>query len=195
MNVKKIIKEEIDNYLLDTTNKIKKEHPEIFNELNSLNDIELQNRLEIANKKNKEIYSYDSEEERERERNVEYVGHFIQREREHMSLSNIYNVPVDFMWEYREFDRCSDDNIWGDKYIKNLIKDIKENGIKTPITLTVNYENIALITEGNHRLCIAKMLGIDKILVKVINSELGSNKHKAKKIDYSMSKWKRGDWD
>ena len=81
-------------------------------------------------------------------------------------LMNIYDVPVDFMWQYREFDRCNDDNLYGDKYIEKLTADIKENGIKIPITLQIDGGK-GLITEGNHRLCIAIKLGFKTIPVRV----------------------------
>lgn len=71
---------------------------------------------------------------------------------------SIYDVPVEFMWKYREFDRCGEDNLYGDDYIERLTKDIKENGIKTPIQLQID-SGKALIVEGNHRLCIAIKLG------------------------------------
>ncbi len=107
----------------------------------------------------------------------------------------IYDVPVDFMWQYREFDRCGDDNLYGNEYIEKLTADIKENGIKRPITLKVDGGN-ALVEEGNHRLCIAIKLGLKTIPVQVNYGTLGSiNKHRAKPINFAPEKWQLGLWD
>jgi hypothetical protein len=110
-------------------------------------------------------------------------------------LDGVFDVPVDFMWKYREFDRCGEDNIWGSKYIDELSEDIEKNGIKNPITLQID-GNKGLIVEGNHRLCIAIKLGIETIPVKILYRSFGSiNKHKAKEINYNPDKWKLGLWD
>ena len=110
-------------------------------------------------------------------------------------VMEIYDVPVDFMWQYREFDRCGDDNLYGNDYIEKLTSDIKENGIKTPIKLQIDYSK-ALIVEGNHRLCIAIKLGFKTIPVQVVHGSFGSiNKNKAKQINYNSSKWNMGLWD
>ena len=114
---------------------------------------------------------------------------------EYRKAVGIYDVPVEFMWNYREFDRCGDDNIWGSEYINNLTADIKEKGIETPIILQID-GSVGLITEGNHRLCIAINLGFDTIPVQVINRTLGGpNKSKAKPIHYHPNKWRVGVWD
>lgn len=108
---------------------------------------------------------------------------------------DIYDVPVDFMWDYREFDRCGDDNLYGDEYVDELENDIKKNGIKSPITLWIDMGK-ALVVEGNHRLCIAKRLGFETIPVRVEYNSFGSiNSHKAKPINYSSSKWEAGVFD
>jgi len=111
---------------------------------------------------------------------------------EYKKIMDIYDVPVDFMWQYREFDRCGIDNLYGDEYIQQLTQDIKENGIKTPIKLYVD-NGKALIVEGNHRLCIAIKLGLKTIPVQVSYHPLGEiNKHKAKPINYNTQKWRMG---
>jgi hypothetical protein len=108
---------------------------------------------------------------------------------------DIYDVPVDFMWTYREFDRCGEDNLYGDDYIERLTSDIKENGIEKPIVLQID-SNTALITEGNHRLCIAIKLNMKTIPVMVVHRPFGSiNRHKAKPIKYASHKWRAGLWD
>lgn len=99
------------------------------------------------------------------------------------------------MWQYREFDRCGDDNLWGDDYIEKLTADIKENGVKIPIRLNIDNDN-GLIIEGNHRLCIAIRLGLKTIPVRVEHKSLSPrNKHKAKPINYDRERWSRGMWD
>ena len=109
-------------------------------------------------------------------------------------MMGIYDVPVDFMWKYREFDRCGEDNLYGDDYIEQLTKDIKENGIKIPITLQID-GNKGLIVEGNHRLCISMKLGMKTIPVKVVYGSFGSiNKDRAKPINYSSGRWRMGIW-
>lgn len=110
-------------------------------------------------------------------------------------IMDIYDVPVDFIWKYREFDRCGDDNLYGNEYIERLTADIKENGIKIPIKLQIDGGK-GLIVEGNHRLCIAIKLGLKTIPVHVVYGSFGSiNKHKAKPINYSADKWRMEIWD
>jgi hypothetical protein len=110
-------------------------------------------------------------------------------------IMDIYDVPVDFMWQYREFDRCGDDNLYGNEYIEKLTADIKENGIKIPIKLQIE-SGKGLIIEGNHRLCIAIKLGLKTIPVQVSYGSFGSiNKHRAKPINYSSDKWRMEIWD
>ena len=110
-------------------------------------------------------------------------------------IMDIYNIPIDFIWKYREFDRCGEDNLYGDEYIKNLTEDIINNGIQEPIILQVDC-GLGLLTEGNHRLCIAKNLGFKTIDVKVIRRSFGSiNKSKAKPINFISNKWEIGLWD
>ena len=126
---------------------------------------------------------------------VDYLNEDKYQDPTYRRLMDIYDIPVDFMWQYREFDRCGDDNLWGDDYIEQLTADIKENGIKTPIQLNIDHR-MGLITEGNHRLCIAIKLGFKTIPVRVVSKPLGSkNKHKAKPIDYNREMWSRGMFD
>lgn len=93
-------------------------------------------------------------------------------------------VPIEQIEEYKEHDRSTEKK-WGesDKTLDKLVKDIEENGIKTPITLQVDRNGKALIVEGNTRLAAAKRLGIKNIPVRVINQEFGDiNKGKTKRI-------------
>lgn len=105
---------------------------------------------------------------------------------------DVFLMPVDFIWKYREFDRCGSDNIYGDEYIDELTEDIEKNGVKTTLELQI-YGDKALLVEGNHRLCIAKKLGIKELYVWVNFRAFGSiNEKKAKTIDYVPSKWRKG---
>lgn len=109
-------------------------------------------------------------------------------------LMDIYDIPVEFMWQYREFDRCND-KLYSDKYIQELTKDIEKNGINLPITLQI-YDGNALISEGNHRLCIALKLGFKTIPVQVVYKSFGLiNKDKTKPINYNSDRWRMGIWD
>ena len=114
------------------------------------------------------------------------------RLQQYRRMMDIYDIPLELIWEYREFDRCDDeqDNIKGNDYINRLTDDIKANGIKEPIILQI-YSGLALVDEGNHRLCIARKLGLEKVPVKVISRPFGGiNKTKAKPIDYNRDAWR-----
>jgi ParB-like chromosome segregation protein Spo0J len=98
-------------------------------------------------------------------------------------------VPVEEIEKYKEFDRETEKK-WGskDNTLEELVDDIRENGIKTPITLQIDRDGNALIVEGNTRLAAAKKLGIKNIPVRVVSGEFGSiNKEKARKIDKKRS--------
>lgn len=105
---------------------------------------------------------------------------------------DIFDVPIDFIFKYREFDRFGDDKIYDDDYLESLTNDIKQNGIKNPIKLYIDGGK-ALIIEGNHRLYIAKKLGYDTIPVQVDYGKI--NKDKAKPINFNSAKWGIGLFD
>ena len=114
---------------------------------------------------------------------------------QYRSMMEIFDVPVDFMWQYREFNRCEDDNLYGDEYINKLTSEIQRDGIKTQIKLQIDNRR-GLIIDGNHRLCIAIKLGLKTIPVQVVNGSFGSiNQHKANPIDYRKDKWEHRIWD
>lgn len=86
--------------------------------------------------------------------------------------------------KYSEFDMETEKK-WGkhDVSLNKITELIKENGIKEPIILQIDFKNNGLIVDGNHRLAAAKRLGLKYIPVRVVYREFGStNKHKAKKI-------------
>jgi ParB-like chromosome segregation protein Spo0J len=50
----------------------------------------------------------------------------------------------------------------------NLKKSIEEEGVKETLIFQVGKNGVAKVAEGNHRLAIAKELGIDKVPVKFL---------------------------
>lgn len=75
-------------------------------------------------------------------------------------------VPLSEIEKYIEFDREIEHKI-SKNYLDELTEEIKVNGITYPITLEV-YGNKGLIVEGNHRIAVAKRLGIKYIPVRVV---------------------------
>lgn len=51
----------------------------------------------------------------------------------------------------------------GNKGFDVLLKSIRENGIKEPLTITLDW----FVIDGNHRLAAAKLLGIERVNVRV----------------------------
>lgn len=113
--------------------------------------------------------------------------------KEFLFLKGITMLPIDYVLFYKEFDREFKDRINSKEYITNLYNDIKQHGLKQPLILQVGRYNgvdYGLLIEGNHRLFIAKKLGIDEVPVKVkyINFNEDSIK-KANPID--VNTWER----
>ncbi len=75
-------------------------------------------------------------------------------------------VPLSEIEKYIEFDREVEHKI-NKKYLDELTEEIKVNGITYPITLEV-CQGKGLIVEGNHRIAVAKRLGIKYIPVRVV---------------------------
>jgi ribosomal protein S18 acetylase RimI-like enzyme len=103
-----------------------------------------------------------------------------------MAKSNRYfeYVPTSEVDVFKEFDR--EVTIKFDKSeLDTLTRQVKKNGITAPLDLEV-YRGHALLVEGNHRLAVAKRLGIEYLPLRVTvrNSDFGSiNKHRAVKIN------------
>jgi hypothetical protein len=79
-------------------------------------------------------------------------------------------IPVDLLWEYREFKR---DEISVPKVpfmnmydVDEVIEYVRTNGLE-PLELSVVGER-ALLTDGNHRIAAAKHLGYYEIPVNVM---------------------------
>lgn len=83
----------------------------------------------------------------------------------------IINLNISFLDKFKEFDREVEP--WNGYFlipgtdINELEKDIKLNGIKFPLELTILGLRKALLTEGNHRLAVAKRLNITRVPVKL----------------------------
>ncbi len=79
-------------------------------------------------------------------------------------------VRVSFMDTFKEFDRLK--KTWKpDGYLQELANDIKKNGIKDPLIASYNPTNQEiLLIEGNHRLAVAKMLGITHLPLRIVRS-------------------------
>ncbi len=79
-------------------------------------------------------------------------------------------VKVNDALAFVEFDRASSP-IRGDNHLKELADSITEEGFREPIMLELNPETgVMSLGEGNHRLVIAYMLGLDEIPVRVSRS-------------------------
>lgn len=79
-------------------------------------------------------------------------------------------IPTKVLDAFKEFDR--ETPLRGEEYYNILKEDIAKHGIRTPITLTIQGRK-HLITEGNHRLKIAKELGIETLPVIIKYGNLG----------------------
>ena len=60
--------------------------------------------------------------------------------------------------------------------VNSLLEDIKENGIKKPIELIKNSKGEIIINDGNHRLAIAKELGLKEVPVIYLDEDIKSIK-------------------
>lgn len=79
-------------------------------------------------------------------------------------------IPVDLLWEYREFKR---DEVAAPKIpfmnmydVEEVVEYVRTNGLE-PLELSVIGEK-ALLTDGNHRIAAAKQLGYHEIPVNVM---------------------------
>lgn len=77
----------------------------------------------------------------------------------------IQYVSIGRLFPFLEYNRESDLETPG---YKNLLEDIKANGIKEPLIIGYSLGNgKAVLVEGNHRLLIAKKLGMNSVPVTV----------------------------
>ena len=89
---------------------------------------------------------------------------------EQLRAEGVENVPVDKLLDFREFERELNPN--PETYHSDLVESIREHGVADPIIITYNPETrVAYIGEGNHRVKIAHMLGIENIPARVYVSK------------------------
>jgi len=99
------------------------------------------------------------------------VDNFNNRNMESVDGETTELVPVDELFKYAEFDRKTSPMMSAKQY-QELKADIAKNGIKEPLLL--NYgakDRIAVLGEGNHRLAIARELGMTDIPVRVTGTQ------------------------
>jgi hypothetical protein len=86
-----------------------------------------------------------------------------------MQTTRLVILPVEVLWEYREFKRDEIPAPQVPFFVRYSVEEITEyvnvNGFE-PVELSV-IKNLALLTDGNHRIIAARRLGLNKILVKV----------------------------
>lgn len=94
-------------------------------------------------------------------------------DQETIDRQKITDVKVKDLIKFKEFERGVRTN--PTSYQEELIKDISNNGIINPIILTYNPNTgVAYISEGNHRLEAAQLLGLEKVPIR-INSDITAN--------------------
>lgn len=93
-------------------------------------------------------------------------------------------LPTDVLWEVKDKDRTTEPSSTD---LKKLTRDIKKNGIKEPVVITVSTaDNMGYVTDGNNRLSAAKALGIDEVPYRVETTDVPFTPEqlaKAKSID------------
>lgn len=108
------------------------------------------------------------------------------------------NLPIDLLDRIKEFDRSTINdtiNNIGRTRIDNLKENIKKEGLKNPLELTLNSKGNILLTEGNHRLIALLELGYKEVPVIIKErSELLKNilKEKAEQEYYYRNNEKLG---
>ena len=99
-----------------------------------------------------------------------------------IALGEVKNVPTEEILKFK-----TDGGYRDKQQMERLRKDIQENGIKNPIELFKNKDGSIEIENGNHRLQIAKELGIKELPVKFVESWNNIGINKADK--QSIKKW------
>lgn len=89
--------------------------------------------------------------------------------------SNTEMVKTSTIDKYKEFTR--EKPMGGEARFQKLKSNIEKYGIKEPlIIIYYKYDNTAYLAEGNHRLRIAKELGLPKVPVRVLRAEAEGKK-------------------
>lgn len=80
-------------------------------------------------------------------------------------------LPTETLMGMRSFDRAAEPVAPG--RLDAIKKDIAKSGIKEPITITISTkDNLALITDGNHRVTVAGDTGIAKVPVRYETTDM-----------------------
>lgn len=79
-------------------------------------------------------------------------------------------IPTSIIEQFYDYDRIKrglrGSEIRNDQDLMKVMKEITENGFIDPMILDVNpYNGFVRLNEGNHRLAIAKMMGLDAVPV------------------------------
>lgn len=81
-------------------------------------------------------------------------------------------VDTNFADKFKEYDREDDYRNPNHHYLDDLTTHIKQYGIEEPIIMGFNPKTgYTRIIEGNHRLAVAKRLGLDKVPVRMLRRE------------------------
>jgi hypothetical protein len=91
-------------------------------------------------------------------------------------------VPVEFLWSVKDFDREKSTHK-GEGYLDSLTKEIAKKGIQAPVAIYFYYESGKVILgEGNHRLAVARRLGLTELPAYVHVAARKTSSRKGKKI-------------
>ncbi len=82
--------------------------------------------------------------------------------------NDVVMVPIEEILPYKN----NDGGYRTEKQVNDLLSDIKNDGIINPIELSKNNDGSYSIEQGNHRLQIAKELGLKEIPIKIVNEKL-----------------------
>lgn len=101
--------------------------------------------------------------------NIEQINNNLANKQETLyndiALEETKNVPIEELLSLQ-----TNGGYRNQEQITNLREDISKNGIQTPIELVRNNDGSITIENGNHRLQIAKELGIKEVPVKFVDS-------------------------
>lgn len=80
-------------------------------------------------------------------------------------LDKVQNVPIESLLQFK-----TDGGYRNEQYMAKLRENIKRNGIKSPIELVRNNDGSIAIENGNHRLQVARELGLKEVPIKFVES-------------------------
>lgn len=103
-------------------------------------------------------------------------------------------VPVEYLDTVKEYDRIDNFGSWEYKTLDDLYKDIVKNGVTYPIMLYYSIpDNRVIISEGNHRLAVAKQNGwthFPTIVTRTHQNLSDEHRSKSKMVDaYDRGKY------